>query len=198
MFSSTLLFIALAIYGGIRFGYEPYLASQLERLSDEIQNLNQRIPQENQNDLFKFYGQLAHLNTVLDNHTLLSRLFDWLETHTYETVSFNKFQYERQTNELVLSGVGRSVNDVVVQLLEFQRQPEVREVTFEHLDARANSTWEFDAKITLAPEFLVEESVPAEPAGESMTEPTDETTPHVEGGAPPEEAPVTPEEPQLP
>ncbi len=169
MFSSTIFFIVAAIYIGIVYGNQPFLRSQIDEVSNRMSTLAQEIPSDDQAKIFTFYSQIANIKTLLAKHVITSRLFEWLERQTSANVSFSRFAFTKGRNEVVLSGVAKTVNDFIQQVQVFQAQSEVKSVNFKNLAAIEKGGWQFDLTLEFIPDFfeakIIAPAPPAEGAG---------------------------------
>lgn len=83
-------------------------------------------------------------------------MFSWLEKNTVSGVTLQKLSYSGNNVQLALSGISRTLDDATNQMQLFQRQREVRKVSFNSLSANANGTWTFDITILFAKPFTAE------------------------------------------
>lgn len=155
MFSATIFFLSIFVYTGMKFGYLPYLDSQLKKLDSEIQSFSRKIPAEEQVGLINFYSQLTNLNYLLKNHNSLSRFFEWLERNTEVNVYFSKLSLNASSNQVSLTGVAKSIDDFTVQLRIFQKEPSIDRVNFSNLAVEPTGSWRFDLTLFLKPDFLL-------------------------------------------
>lgn len=155
MFSGTILFIVVFVYLGLTLGYEPYLNSQIKQQQDQINKLSQSISTTDQAKLIAFYSQISNLKTLLKNHVISSKMFDWLEKNTEANVSYQSMSFS-QGNNLTLSGTAVAEGDLNQQLAIFEASPEVQRV---NLTSVANSQagaagWTFNLTLVLSPSLL--------------------------------------------
>lgn len=155
MFSTTIFFLSIFAYTGMKFGYLPYLDSQLKKLDSEIQSFSRKIPAEEQARLIGLYSQLTNLSHLLKNHNSLSRFFDWLERSTEINVYFSKLSLNASNNQVSLGGVAKNIDDFVAQLQIFQKEPNVERVSFSNLSVDPGGFWRFDLNLFLKPDFLL-------------------------------------------
>jgi len=167
MSSSLVFFITVGIYLGILYGYMPTLQSQLDEVNDRIQKATQEISPEDQEGIMTFYSQLTNIKTLLGKHNNPSRLFAWLEEHTDPNIAYTKFSYTAETNQVTMTGVGKTMNDIVMQLRHFENQSSVKEARMLSVQALDTGGWEFQGVIIFKPEFLVS------PAAEITTSPAE-------------------------
>lgn len=165
LLSGTLLAISLILYGGLSFGYEPYLEGQVSSLDAKIQDFSRQIPIEDQAKLTSFYSQLANLKTLIGKHASNSKVFDWLEGNTQGNVYFTKLTFNASTYQLTLIGNSRTPDDAAEQAAIIEDQPEVLRLNFNNLAPAATGGWQFNISIFLDPKaFMDNGGIKSQPA----------------------------------
>lgn len=153
MFGISVFVITLIIYGGMRLGYRPILQNQVDDLKVKIDGFSQGLGVEQQQEIIRFYSQIANLKTLLANRAVISPIFPWLEKNTVTSVQFTKFGYSQQSHTMNLSGTTRTVRDVASQLYVFQNAPEVARVNVGQVNANDKGVWSFDMSIVFNNRF---------------------------------------------
>jgi len=151
MWSSTLFFISLATYFGLRFGYQPYLITQQNEVQDEIERFTQQIPVEEQEKIITFYSQLANVRTLLANQTIASALMPWLESYTHQSVSFSSFSANLAQATIAMTGEALTLTALAEQIAAFQETPDVLEFEFPGAAKTDEGRWGFTVNLTLDP-----------------------------------------------
>jgi len=127
-FSFLIILAAVVVYFGLAFGYKNFLTDRVNDVDFEIQQLSESIPQDQQDKLIKFYGQLANLQTLLNNHIISSNIFPILERNTNQGVFYNSAEFKMTDRRLVLEGVANSYQVLSQQLEAFNRVPDIDKV----------------------------------------------------------------------
>ena len=155
MFSATIFFIAVAVFLGVKYGYQKYINGKVQQLNADIQKYAQNIPVEDQQRTIDFYAQLVNLRTLLGDHVAASQLFNWLEDNTAANVYYTKFNLNVPQRQLALGGVSRSLDDAAAQFKIFQARSEIDHYVFTNarFDSQKN-TWDFDATLFFTPKFF--------------------------------------------
>ncbi len=153
MFSSTIFFISLLAYFGLVFGYKPYLDSNVQKLQDQIQAFGQKIPLDQQKKLINFYAQLSNIESLLANHVIASPVFGWLEKNTETNAYFTRFSLNTQTNQLALTGIAKTMDDVSQQLAIFENRPEAKQMSVGNITL-TNGLWNFDVALSFDPGYF--------------------------------------------
>lgn len=155
-FSVGILFIAIAVYFGLTFGYEPYLQSQLASAKNQVNTLGNSVSASDQSQLIDFYSQIANLQRLLQQHVSTSQFFSWLEQNTEANVYYHSLALT-QGNQIVLSGVATSEADVNQQVAIFENSPEVSSVSVSNVTAPSliGSGWTFSATLIMNPSVFL-------------------------------------------
>ena len=158
-FSGGMLFIALMIYFGLAFGYEPYLQSQLSGAKDQVAALDQAISPSDQSQLINFYSQIANLQSLLQNHTLLSQFFLWLENNTEANVYYQSFTLATG-GRVEMKGIAKTEADVNQQIAILENSPEVSSVVVSSVNAPPllGGAWEFSMTLVMNPSLFLASS----------------------------------------
>ncbi|MDP2741602.1 MAG: hypothetical protein Q8O66_02885 [bacterium] len=149
MFSATIFFISIAVYGGIVFGYKPYLEKQISDFNAQINDFSKKIPTEEQNKLVSFYSQIVNLKGILRQHSVSSQLLEWLEKNTVVSVYYNKMDFSLSSGQLNLTGYSKTVDDFSKQLIVFQNDPIVQRIAVNGLTISTNNMWQFNINLFL-------------------------------------------------
>lgn len=153
LFALIVFGVLLAAYLGLVFGYKTYLNSQVEKKDQEIAVLAQEVPQEEQRALLRFYGQLANLQTVLKNHTLISKLFPFIQANTNQQVTYTNLTLMVDERRLSIDGAARSYEVLAQQLEAFKQAPEVERFLINQADSKTGIV-NFRVALFLKPEVL--------------------------------------------
>ena len=157
MFSVSIFIIALVIYLGIIFGYEPYLNAQLDKLNNQISVANSQISPTDQSQLTSYISQTSNVKALLNNHITASALFNYLEKNTDTNVYFNRLSLTVFNDQAQLNGFAQTMNDLVGQLAIWQSSPSITEVDFNQISATPQG-FSFGATLTFQPNFLISQS----------------------------------------
>lgn len=150
-FSIVVLIFTVAIYGGITYGYEPYVNSEITALNTNITTLAQSISPSDVTSLVTFYSQIANIQSTLTNHVFFSQFLTWLEHDTEGNVYFSTLTFASQ-NQITLTGFAKSEADINQQAAIFQSDPEVTNLALSSVVLVPTSgEWQFSISITLNP-----------------------------------------------
>ena len=123
---AVIVFGAVAIlYGGMSFGYDPYLQNKLDELDRETKSLAETVSIDDQKKLLSFYSQVYNVQNILSNHILPTRVFSFLELNTNSQIAFITMHFDMDAGILELTGKAKSYDDLVRQLEAFRRQTDI-------------------------------------------------------------------------
>ncbi len=150
-FSIGIFALTVILYAGLKFGYEPYLTSQISKVSDQVSKASQSVSASDESQLVDFYSQVANLNSSLADHVAVSQLFTWLEKNTEGNVYYSSFTLA-SGGRISLKGVAKTEADVNQQIAIFESAPEVQSVTVSDVSAvTSGSGYTFDASLAMNP-----------------------------------------------
>lgn len=162
MLSLSLLILAVFLFLGLKYGYEPYLNSRITKLDAEIERFGQEIPADKQAEMATFYSQIVNLRTVLGNHTVITPLWSWLEKNTLQNVYFSKVTVNIASDQATVQGGARSNADIMSQFAVIENSPEVESLVFGNVNNTPQG-WQFNATIFFKPSFFSNNSRNAAP-----------------------------------
>ena len=142
--------IAVIVYGGLLYGYKPYLENQIADVDEEINALAAKIPKENQEQLLRFYSQLSNLKNILDNHTIASKFLAFLEKNTNRRVFFTKLTEITSERTITLEGVTDNYDTLAQQLQAFKEAKEVERFVISDSQLNENQI-RFKVQVVLSP-----------------------------------------------
>jgi len=154
LISGALFGLAVVIYAGLAFGYKAYLNSSLAAVESQVSKFNTGISQEDRSQIQGFYSQLVNLRTLLAGHTAASPVLGLLERTAQPDVYYTKLTINTVSNQAVVSGAGRSLESIAVQVAALQAQPEVDHLEFNNAGAQTAGPWQFTLAIHLKPNTL--------------------------------------------
>ncbi len=149
-----LFVLVVVIYAGIRFGYQAYLKSSVEKLTVQKDEMSAAVPAEAQAETAAFYSQLVNLRTLLGSHSRVSPAFALLERSISPDIYYTRMNVNVTTNEMALAGAAKSLSAIAAQAALLERQPEVSRVNFSNAGTQTGGTWQFSMTVFLNPNTL--------------------------------------------
>lgn len=148
LLSVVVCVLTVLLYGGMRFGYESYLQSQIDGVSETTRTLEQEIKQAIAGDLVNFYSQLANLQSILTSLTFSSRYFTLLEGVTHQSLYFDSLDINER--EIVATGMVASPTALTQQFEKLRTTHEFANFVVDSVAFNtASKLYEFKMTITL-------------------------------------------------
>lgn len=152
-FSAAIFILMLVLYLGLDFGYRPFLNNQVSDLEAQIQQFTQEISLEEQEQLVRFYSQIANIQALLGNHVVATPALDLLADTVQLEVVYTDAQLNTANGELRLSGTAPSLQDVSEQVALLESDPAVNRVSFNEVIA-ADQAMQFSMTVFLSSNFV--------------------------------------------
>jgi Tfp pilus assembly protein PilN len=156
MFSVSIFIITLVIYLGMVFGYEPYLNAQLNKINNQISITGSQISPTDQTQLINYISQITNLKAIFNNHVISSNLLSYLEKNTDPNVYFNRLSLTVFNNQVQLSGLAKSMDDLIGQLAAWQSSSAITRVDFSQISYTPQG-FSFSATLIFQPGFLTKQ-----------------------------------------
>lgn len=128
LFSLLVAVTAMVAYGGLAFGYKPFLESRIKAQDANFEQLGKVIPQKQQDQFVQFYSQLANLQGIIQNHVVMSPLFGLIEARTNAGVQYTAMETRVAEQKVSLEGIAASYKAFAEQLQAFALAPEIETV----------------------------------------------------------------------
>lgn len=160
LFSGTIFVVSMIVFGGLEFGYKPYLTKQLDALDAKIEETAKSIPAERQEKLISFYSQIENAKTAMDSRFAVFPVFRWLEENMLVGTTIAKLSIFGQKRTVNVSGYTKTLPGLYSQIQQFQSQKNVKKVSFSNTSQIPTGGWGMDLIVAI-------DSVPkaeAEPA----------------------------------
>ncbi|KND48655.1 MAG: putative pilN [Parcubacteria bacterium C7867-005] len=153
LFGNIALFVfvlSLLSAGGV-WAYGQYLENNIAKKGKDLEAARSTLEPESIKELTRLNSRLVSTQSILSKHTILSPLFEFLESSTYKTVRFTDFRYEMTNKGLTLAmkGQARGYSAVALQADEFAKSKYIKNPIFSdlNLDERGNVVFSFRADL---------------------------------------------------
>lgn len=180
--------LALLVTVGV-FGYEFYLKANISKMTDDLALARKSLEPETIKKIADLDGRIISTKDLLENHIVLSPLFDYLENSTLKSVRFTQFDYRTTEKglEITMRGQARGYGAVALQSEIFNKSPYFKNPIFADLDLDDKGNVTFSFRTNLDPSIVsykkevsnlrVVDTVPVVPASTSTATSTATTTP---------------------
>ena len=169
-FSFFLFLLTGLIYFGLSVGYKAFLNGEIKNLEASLEELRFEVPLEEQEELVRFFSQVANMKEALDDHIIVSNLFRVLEENTHSQTAFVNMELSTVERKVSLDGITVDYDTLVSQLTIFESVPEIEKVILENSQRNGNVV-SFRVTLTVDKDlFDFEEQIPAaRPSAEETT-----------------------------
>ena len=155
-FLATIIFILSVIGTGGIFGYNKYLASSISQMGSDLEAARTTLEPESIKELTRLNSRIVTTQELLTNHTVLSPLFEYLESSTVKTVRFSQFNYSTTDKglTLVMKGQARGYSAVALQADIFSKSKYIKNPIFSDLSLDNSGNVIFSLTSTLDPSII--------------------------------------------
>ncbi len=154
LFSIFVLVVVVAFYLGLNFGFKTYLNNQIKDFDNQINQLDKSFSDISKEQLLAFYSQLVNVKKIFSSRKSIAPIFGWIENKTHKDVIFTKLNVNTLGNQISLSGVSKTKNSSLEQVLLLQKADGVSNVVLKNLASSGDkNTWQFDMDIYLESSF---------------------------------------------
>ncbi|MBP6904606.1 MAG: hypothetical protein KBB91_00930 [Candidatus Pacebacteria bacterium] len=167
----SILTAVIVMATGLSFGgvylYEKQLAAQKIKSEEQINDAKKGIGSEFLTDMKRLNARITGVQTILQNHIVVSPIFDALEQTTLRTVQYKNFSYAFVTDEttrdtvvaVTLLGSAKSYSTIALQSDAFTKSALIKNPIFSNLTVDdKTSNVNFKLVFTVSPSALSYES----------------------------------------
>lgn len=148
---ANIVFTLAVLLGLAVFGYELYLNRNISKMGNDLTVARASLEPEVIEKISNLDERIISTAELLENHIVLSPLFDYLENSTLRTVRFTQFAYETTDKglEVAMRGQARGYTAVALQSEIFNNSPYFKQPIFADLDLDevGNVTFSFRANL---------------------------------------------------
>lgn len=156
---STLLFLATLVVSGGLFGYERYMYTVISQSQTELDGAKSAFESEDNQKILLVSDQLKSIKTLLNNHTVISPLFDALEKITLPTVKFSSFTFTHDNSSgivtVTVEGEAQSYASLAQQAQIFRDGQYLKNIEFTDINLSDTGTVRTKLKAEINPDILM-------------------------------------------
>jgi hypothetical protein len=142
--------LSLLITVGV-YGYEKYQVSHIAKMGKELEAARQSLEADALNQVMRLNSRIESTQKIVDSHTAMSPLFDFLEANTVKSLRFTDFGYKQDSEgiKLNLKGQARGYSALALQAELFNKSKYIRNPVFTdlRLDEKGNVNFSFNADL---------------------------------------------------
>lgn len=116
MVSFVIFLMAILVYLGLIFGYQPFLSNQIAQKDQEISQRAASVSKEDQDKFIQIYSKIINIKSLIDNHVFSANALSMLEKVTHPKVYFTGLSMKTMDREMELDGVAESFSAISEQL----------------------------------------------------------------------------------
>lgn len=183
--SLIFFFITLLVAGGI-YAWEHLEKQKVAQLAEYVAIEEKKFEPQSILRLQALDKQLKNANLLVKNHTVVSPVFDLLESSTLKPVQFSKFELvndDAKATQIKMSGIADGYRTIAQQSDVFGASSFLKNTIFSNFFLTPQSKVSFDLSFGVRPEFLDFETAPLslnpEPTRETVIETIPETVPEI-------------------
>ncbi len=148
--------ISVALAAGV-FGYEMYLKNTRDQKSANLTQAQKEVNLDTVEGFIRLKSRLNTVQSLLDQHVLLSQFFDTLESRTLQTVRFSGLSLsveDDRSAEIKMEGVARSFNALAAQSSMIAAEKRIKRAIFSDISVNKNGTVSFSLTATIDPRLI--------------------------------------------
>lgn len=157
-FVATIVFIvSLAASGGV-FIYERLIENSIDQKGIELESARQTIDIGLINEFKALDKKLRTAEELLGRHTAVTLFFDFLESSTLQNVQYNEFNYEFNTDGVIvinMEGIAKSFNSLTLQSDIFRDSNIILNPVFSNLNLDESGNVQFNITARIDPSFVL-------------------------------------------
>ncbi|KKT40959.1 MAG: hypothetical protein UW30_C0015G0030 [Candidatus Giovannonibacteria bacterium GW2011_GWA2_44_13b] len=144
----ALIFLILAgVFSGLLYLYKKILIRQIDQQRAVLADLDTKFEPSLINELERLSNSINNAKALINSHTYISPIFDFLEKNTLPDVSFSTFNYNADKKTLSLAGEAPSYTEIASQIKIIQNQPEILSATFSNTSLKETGSVNFTTVI---------------------------------------------------
>lgn len=156
VFFFLIFLVSLLLYGGM-FVYKNNLKKEVNNLAASLERAKAAFEISLINELNQLANKINVTKKLLETHITPAPLFDFLEKNTLKDIRFKSFKYsvDNSGNLIVLlEGVAKDYSSLALQGDVFEKEENIKEVSFSGLSLSDQGLVNFNVKLSLAPSFI--------------------------------------------
>jgi hypothetical protein len=155
-FIALIIFLITIVLGVGIYGYKYYLQKDLANMRSDLENRRAQLVSDSINKFVKFNNQIISVNRLVNDHLVLTPLFEYLEQSTLKQVRFSDFEFSSggRGGDLTMRGQAIGYSILAVQADIFNRSVNFNQPVFSNLDLDDKSNVIFQLKMGVNPELV--------------------------------------------
>jgi hypothetical protein len=153
--ASTLFVVTLVVSAGV-YGYTIFLKQQIAQADRDLVASRAAFEPETLHNLITVSSRIMSAQTLLNQHVVISALFNLLEATTVKKVKFSNFSYQLKNNvpSISMEIDSEGYNALAYQSQIFSQNPYIKNPSFSNFELGDNGTVKAKFQATLDPSLI--------------------------------------------
>jgi len=134
----SVFIVLILVYVGLAFGYRSFLKKEINYIKYEISELSLQVSSEQRKNFVNFYSQVVNLTKILQEHTAISEIFNFLEINILPEIAINSLDIKVSERTISLDGIAKSYEDLIGQMVIVEKSPLVEKANLESSQLSGN------------------------------------------------------------
>ncbi len=155
--ASLLALVFSGMFAGGVYVYEKMLEKRVNLLSQSLERANAAFEPALITELNRVSEKIESSKILLENHRMLTPIFDFLRKFTLKSVRFSKFSVEfgKEGEALVsMNGTAKSYSSLALQMEEFQKDKSVEKLSVSGLSPSKDGFVKFNIEMAFNKNFI--------------------------------------------
>ncbi len=153
---ATVLFVCSIIAAAGVFGYKYYLKYDISSLASQLEEAKLSLGYDEVQELIELDSRIISAETIINNHVILSPVFEFLEQSTVRNVRFTRLDYSsgQQGLSLSLEGEAAGYSALALQSDIFNQSPHLLNQNFSDISLNEEGRVAFKFSAAVNPETI--------------------------------------------
>ncbi len=154
---AVVIMIISGVFVGGMYWLNIYTADKGVQLTNQVANSKKSFEINLINDMVDLDRRINYAELTVGNHTVLSPVFDILETYTLDNVRLTKFDFKiNDTKQIIvtLGGEARDYQSIALQAKKFNEISAFSNIIFSDFSINQREKTTFNVTLTVSPELL--------------------------------------------
>ncbi|MFA6355108.1 MAG: hypothetical protein WCW65_01650 [Candidatus Paceibacterota bacterium] len=159
MVVSVFILVVMLLAGGGLYAYKEFvLVKEKQALSENLKKIKESFNKDTITELEMYDKRTTVVREVLNNHIVLSPLFEKINELTLSSIQYNKFEHKTTNNvfSVRMSGIASDYKSIALQADVFNTEKGVvfKDVIFSNLTKDKNNFVTFELEFNVDPSLL--------------------------------------------
>lgn len=142
----TILFLIVAFIG-LKI-YDTQIQGQISLIEEQIQKLDEEKDKKLEEEMKNKMSLLEKAKIVLDFHTRVKNIFDFLEKKTFNEIEITSLSFNAKDNTVIMSAESLNDKAIAMQTSIFRSTPEIKNFELGGI-SKEEGLFKFQFKLTL-------------------------------------------------